>query len=314
MFFKKFWLKIYSFFIYLSNGLREGEKMIMGDVNNALNEGISDEQQTEHNSVWQDLVNHELTQRVIDLRYETEHVNRRSKEDYEHIGGGVAVKKNKMFEFKGNIENSRGDKIIIVQDNNEDIKGVLTGDVNGVDIKEYRLKLTYDFLPRLRLDAYVTKIVVKGYDENKLLIDLYVSKYRQRYENKHKFFLSAINRILNGDRRSDILDISEIKFTTNNAFGVSDGITKTYDNINFLDILEFDGSYILRFGAHEKDSIDYIDSVYNEESERKFNEKERRETFREDLGDIVGIDAKNMKDEDYFKNVGDLLNENGLKN
>ena len=313
MFFKKIWIKIYSFFIYLSNGLREGEKMIMGDVNNALDNGIGDEQQTEHNSVWQDLVNHELTQRVIDLRYETEHVNRRSKEDYEHVGGGVAVKKNKIFEYQGNIENSRGDKVVIVQDNNKDVKGVLTGDINGADINEYRLKIKYDFIPRLRLDSYVTKIVVKEMDSGKLLMDLYISKYRQRYENKHKFFLSEINRILNGDRRSDLLDISEIEFTTNNAFGISDGITKTYDKINFLDILEFDGSYVLRFGVHEKGSVDYIDSVYNEESERKFNEKEKRETFREDLGDIIGIDVKNEKNRDYLENVGGVLNENRLK-
>jgi hypothetical protein len=285
----------------------------MGDKNNALDNGVGEEQQQEHNSVWQDLVNHELTQRVIDLRYETEHVNRRSIEDYEYVGGGTAVKRNKMFQYNGNVDNSENLNITIVQDNNEDVKGIIAATDDNSNIKEYRLKLTYDFIPRLRLDSYVTKIVVKEYENKKKQLDLYVSKYHRKYDNKQKFFLSELNKVLNGDRRSDMLDINEITFTTMNAFGVSDGITLTYSNISFINISEYDGSYVLKFNVNEKSVSDYIDTVYNEESERKFNEKERRETYRHDMGDVLISDIKKEKDNEYIEKVEELLN-NGDKN
>lgn len=306
-FFKKLLIKIYSFFIYLSNGIREGEKLIMGDKNNVLDNGVGDEQQQEHNSVWQDLVNHELTQRVIDLRYETEHSVRKSRE-YEYIGGGCVSKSNSIFEYKGSVDNSEGLKIVIVQDNNEDIKGIIGATGENGYIREYRLKVSYDFIPRLRLDSYVKKIVVKEDVDNGRIVDLYVSKYQEKYNNKHKFFLSEINKILNGDRRSDLLDIKEISFTTNNAYGISDGITLVYNEVVFNNITEYDGSYVLKFNVKEKSVTDYIDSVYNEESERKFNVKEKRETFRDDMGDVLSITMKKDENDKYYEKVEELLN------
>lgn len=307
-FFKKILIRIYSFFIYLFNGLREGEKLIMGDKNNALDDGVGEEQQMRHNSVWQDLVNHELTQRVIDLRYETEHVNRRSIEDYDYVGNGTVKKKNKMFQYKGNAENSEKYNIDIVQENNEDIKGVIGATSENSHIKNYRIKLKYDFIPRLRFDSYITKSVIKSDVNNNKFIDIYVSKYHEKYNNKHKFFLSEIKKIIEGDRRSDILDIIEISFTTMNAFGISDGITLTYNNINFLNIVEYDGSYVLKFSVNEKSSKDLIENVYNEESERKFNEKVERETFKNDMGDFIAIENKKENEEEYYKKVEELLN------
>lgn len=303
---KKIIIKIYSFFIYLFNGFREADKVIMGDKNTVLDNGTKDEQQQQHDSVWQDLVNHELTQRVKDLRYETEHVARESKK-YEYIGGGTAQGKT-LFDYNGRAENSENGRIIIVQENKEDIGGVLTG---SKPIKEYRLKLLYDITPRMRIESYTSRIIVKEVDGGEKIMDIYVSKYHEKYNNKHKFFLSEIKKIVDGFRRSDILDIKKFVFTSNNAFGVDDGVTLTFENISFIDIVEFDGSYILKFRVKLVDEYDYIETVYDKESERKFKNKVARETFRNDIGDVLSVEMKKEADNEYFEKAKEIINNSG---
>lgn len=295
---KKIFLKIYSFFIYLFNGLRDGEKIIMGDKSVSHLDGTSVEQQQEQDSVWADLLKGELTQRVKDLRYETMHAERKSKE-YQYIGGGIAQHKG-FFDYKGNVENECGYKIIIVQENKN-----ITG--SDSDNKEYIVKFKHDFIPRFKKELYLNKIVLKGDDNGKLFLDLYFSKYRIKYDNKHKFFLSELKRVYGGDTRSELVQISEISFTSLNAYGIDNGITKTYKIRELIKVSEFDGSYVINFSVDELSSDDFIESAYDEVSAKKFANKEKRVGFIENLGDIISVEEEKKRKEEENEEVERLL-------
>lgn len=295
---KKIGLKIYSFFIYLFNGLRDGEKIIMGDKSLSQIDGTSVEQQQEHDSVWADLLKGELTQRVKDLRYETMHAERGSKK-FQYIGGGVAQERG-FFDYKGNVENNDNHKITIVQENKN-----ITG--SNSDKKEYIVNFEHAFIPRFKKEEYLNKVVVKSDDKSNLYLDLYFSKYHVKYDNKHKFFLSELKKCYEGDLRSELLQIDKLKFTSLNAYGLDNGITKVYGINEVIGIYEFDGSYILRFRVSENKSEDFIDSVYDEVSAKKFDNKEKRGCFIENIGVIMSIEEDKNKKEEYANDAEELL-------
>lgn len=292
-------LKIYSFFIYLFNGLHHADKIAFGAKDESLGGGISHEKHDEKDSVWQDLLKGELTQRVIDLRYETAHADRESKR-YSYVGGGLAQKKTELFQYKGKFLPAENFNVFIVQDNK-------IGD-NG----SYILKFKYDFLCRFSLEKYCTKIILHR-NEDRIILDVYVSKYREQYNNQHKFFISELDRISNGDTRSDLLDFNTIEFITFNAFGSDDGVTYILGKKEFVGIHEFDGSYVLRFKSSINNVDDYIDSVYNEESERKFKNKERRDGKKIDsFSDEMEKITTKTENEDFLykaEKIIDLKNE-----
>jgi hypothetical protein len=299
--FKKFLLKIYSFWVYLFNGLHQADRLAFGTKEESLGSGTSHEKHDEKDCVWQDLLKGELTQRVIDLRYETAHADRESKR-YSYVGGGLAQKKNKLFKYKGTYLDVEGYDVYIVQDNK-------LGD-NG----SYVLKFKYDFLCRFNLERYCKKIILHK-NENDTILDIYVSQYRERYNNQHKFFISELNKIINGDRRSDLLDFNSVEFISFNAFGCDDGVTYSIGKKYFLGIYEFDGSYVLRFKCSIDDIDDFIDSVYNEESERKFKNKERREGVKIDSFDDELEKITTKEDNERFinkaKDIIDLSDDRG---
>lgn len=274
--------------------------MAFGNKNEALSEGSSYEQQQEQDCVWSDLLKGELTQRVIDLRYETAHSDRESKK-YDYVGGGVA-KKRSIFEFSGNIENSDELQVFLIQENKENISTI--SNYNKA-VRDYNIKFYYDFIPRLRIDSYTKKIVIRK-DGNMFIFDIYLSKYQERYNNEHKFFISELKRIQNGDRRSDILQIDGVNFTTYNAFGHPDGVEFTFDNFTYKDIVEYDGNLILRFSCNLKTEHDFIDEVYNEKSESKFKNKEKREGFTQSFNTVNEIIETKKDDDENFEKLNEI--------
>ena len=303
--FKKFWVNIITFFHLFLRGLHIADKIAFGSKEDSLNKSSSLEQQNEQNSVWNDLMKGVVTQEVKDLRYETHHVVRESY-NYEYIGNGVAKKKT-IFSFKGNVENNENYKIKYVQDNSVIVKGVY----DSSEIKEYRIKYKYDFLPKFRVDSYTKKIVVKETEAGDLQIDIYFSEYLEKYNNEHKFFISELNKVYNGDKRSDILDIKELTFTSWKAYGLDDDIIMSFNLTNFIDIVKYDGSFVVKFKGILKESKDLIELVYDEKSAEKFKNKTKRNTKKTtgNYGLIVDSNERMEKEKEYADKYKKLLEE-----
>lgn len=306
---KRIWFNIYSLWFYLFKGLIQADKVAFGNKDESLGSDSSYEEQNEQNSVWQDLLKGELTQRVIDLRYETAHSCRESKK-YEYVGGGKSNKKS-MFSYNGNIENEENLPIFLVQSNGEDVSTIV--DYNTKAIRTFRFNISYDYLCRYRLDAYTKKVVIRK-DKDVVIVDFYTSKYHEKSNNEHKFFLAEVNRILKGDRRSDILGIKTLTFDTFNAYGADDGITYTFDKFKYIDALEFDGNIVLRFSAKLKSTNDFIDEIYDKKSEEKFLNKTKRENSKQSFTTVKESIKETDENEAFADKLKEALEGNGSKN
>lgn len=306
--FSKIWFNIRTFFHLFFRGLNQADKVAFGSKEESLNKDLSIEQQQEVDCVWNDLIKGEVTQRVKDLRYETAHAVRESKH-YEYIGNGIA-KKRTMYEYNGTAENSERYDIVLVQDNSKIIKGV--GDAFNNPIIEYEIKVNAPFKLKHRVDSYLKKVILRKDNEEKYYLDLYFSKYLEKYNNVHKFFLSELTRIYEGkDMRSDILLINSVEFITKNAYGDNDDVVYKIGLTEFRDIKEFDGNYVLTFHAKIKEKDDLIRLVYDEKSAEKFNNKTARDEKKPSVkyGDIQQEDEIKKKNDDFYKQYKSLFDE-----
>ena len=306
-----FWDRIRIGFHYLIQGMISGDKVIKSGTGDDAAPVGGIEQQQEQQSVYKDLLKGEITQEVKELRHQMYFVERKSHE-YEYNGGGHAKKRNNMFGYTGNVETSDGYKVKLVQDNKQVINGL---DKEGVHIvgkevildeslkkgfnisdginAEYTVHCERDYYPRFRIERYTTKLVVKDVDDTHAIVDFYVPQYRQQFNNISKLFQAELDRIYQGDVRSDLVQFDKIWFKTSGCYGSDDMVLFEYDDVAFDNIIKFDGSYVLRFYCHIlTNGKDGIDKVYNEEMAKKYENKEAREGATVDFEAMAAIKAR----------------------
>ena len=322
---KKLWVKLRIFLESIACGMRGADKLL--SVSNKENEGGDIggiEQHKEQQSVYADLLRGEVTQEVKEFRHEMYYAERKSHE-YVYGGGGHAVKRNKIFDYQGNVERSDGLKIQIVQDNREDMSSLIEngiysqgeefelsekakGDLKEKDKREFTIKIERDFFPSFRLEQYATKIVVKKIDDTNVILDIYTWSDLRQFDNRHKLFLSGIKKIIDGDTRSDIIDFDNLSFVTYNAYGADDLRLYEYDNIHFIEIVPFDGNYVLRFSANViTDGEDLIAEFYNEIAAEKSKNHEARKNAPEiDIETVIAAQEAENYD---FDQAQDLIKE-----
>lgn len=310
-----FWNKIRLAWYYLIQGMIGGDKIIKnGTGDDAVPIG-GIEQQQEQQSVYKDLLKGEVTQEVKELRHQMYFVERKSHE-YEYNGGGHAKKRNNMFNYTGNVEESDGYKVKLVQENRQVINSldgsgihIMDGEVvideelkkgyntsEGINA-EYTIHCERDYYPRFRIERYTTKIVVKDVDEKHAIVDFYVPQYRQQFNNISKLFQAELDRIYQGDVRSDLVQFDKIWFKTHGAYGADDMLLFEYGDAKFDNIIKFDGSYVLRFYCDiVTNGKDEIEEVFNEEMAKKYEEKAARENAVIDFDAMAAIKAKEELD------------------
>ena len=290
--------------------MRSADEKITVGGKMGSDDGTTITQQKESKSLYEALLRGEITQEVIEARHEMYYAERRS-HDYIYNGGGRAAKLNKVFDYDGHIENSDGHRVQIVQDNKLDMANYEDygidvnyeetdnkyGTIKNEDIskKEYTIKIVRSFIPKFRLEEYATKIVVKVCNE-KRIVDLYFSKYPAEFNRLSRQFVNAMMAIYVGDTRSELLDIDKLSFITKNAYGADDLILYSYENFEFKDIIEFDGSYVLRFLCDVvEEGTDLIEEFYDEATEQKSREHAPRE------GAVISMEnAQEIIDRDSY--------------
>ena len=315
---RKLWLKIKVFFTYLFIGMRSADDEITVGGKVGAEGGTTITQRKEDKSLYAALLRGEITQEVIEARHEMYYAERRS-HDYIYNGGGRAAKLNKVFDYDGNVENSDGHHIQIVQDNKLDMASYedygidvglkdkdrekVYGTIKNEDIskKEYTIKIIRTFIPKFKLEEYAKKIVVKICDD-KRIIDLYFSKYPIEFDRRSRMFVNAITEIYMGDTRSELLDIDGISFVTKNAYGSDDLVRYSYNNFEFRDIIDYDGCFVLRFLCDVvEDGEDLVQQFYDEATERKSQEHAPRKNATVSYDDANEILRRESYDVDTAK-------------
>ena len=297
---KKIYNKIRSFFFYIFWGLKSADKIAFGAKEDPSNDGTVFEQQNEQNSVYKDLLKGEVTQEVKELRHEM-YFSERKSHKYKYIGNGIVSKKNEIFDYPGKIDKTDGFPLQILQPNIEDT-GTLSENLSEVDYriknkKEFTIDIERDFIPRFRLEEFTNKLVVKRINENAVMLDFYTPIYKSQFNTIHKLFLKELEKIYMGDVRSDVIDFKQVEFISFRAFGTDDLKKYTYNNIEFDNILIFDGHYVIKFTADiVNDGEDLINEFYCKEEE----EKSRMHAPRNENGQTIDFLTALYKAEDKY--------------
>lgn len=313
------WENIKRLFNNLKIGLALGMKTADDQLmhKDIVADGIGSEinqQQNEHR-VAQHLLNGEVTEEVKELVWRTMKVDRESR-SYEMYSPLKAVKRpSSSGNRKPKIYNKEKYQLLTIQDNrnigdnvNEALEKIDSDKVevnkNGEICQnigrlkkshEYTLKIGRSrmFTPRYYIEEYTNKIVcfVVNEEKNDYMLDFYVSKYPNDKEYKSKGFVREIEYIKNDRRRSDVVDIKSVEFVTFNAYSFYDGLLFSFDKLSFDSIVEYDGSYVIRFrGVIVENGKDFFDEEQCESMKRKYEEKaSKNRTINYDpynLGDI----------------------------
>jgi hypothetical protein len=170
-----------------------------------------------------------------------------------------------------------------INDNNDNV--VSHGEISS---KEYfatnktdkPINITRDCTPTFFIENFTKKINVRKIDENKKLLEFYVSKYPDEYNKNSKFFIKEIQKLITaGPRNISFLDINEIEFITNKTLGATDFLHYSFKVLNFDKIIEFDGNYVIKFNCETLIDGENILLKYVEpELEEKYDKKESKKT------------------------------------
>lgn len=272
--------KIGFFFYGLIYGMKNTEDSILHQNGITNENGTSIMKEVESQRVSKALLRGEVTQEVEELRYRTYKVDKESRE-YEYYAPTLALKKSGQDKKDMKYDDSDGLELITIQPNDVIVETVFDtlqqvgGRGNGND---YRIKIKRDFVPRYKVEQYMTRIDVKRLSDCHVILDMYVSKYMNEMDFKSKGFIREIEKIRDEKIHSDILDYQEISFVTHHAYKIDDMVKFVFDNIWFKEIVEFDGHYILRFKARmSKDTIDLTKRYYSKTMADKYAKKEKKD-------------------------------------
>ena len=279
---KEFWKKSFNKIRFNTESLFQGMKVTEDNIfhqNGGSHEtGTSIIQKKEDKSLFSALLRGEVTQEVEELRYRTYLVDKESRE-YEYFSPTLALKTKRRGSKKLPYEDSDGLQLITSQTNDiiyEPLANII-GNKEKYHLKEYRIKIKYDLTPRFRLETYLKRLDVKHLDETHAVLDLYFSKYPNTDEFGGKSFVKEIEKLKNGDIRSDLLTIKELSFVTHNAYILNDNTFFNFDKFSFICVSEFDGSYILRFKtSYTQEYIDLVKKYYSKTMDMKYKTKEKK--------------------------------------
>ena len=177
--FRKIKKNLKIFFYSLFYGMKSTEDIVFHQNGLDGNSGTSIIKQVQDKRVSKALLKGEITQEVQELRYRTYKVDKESK-TYEYYSPTLALKNDKQNNKFLKYDDRDGLELITVQPNDfmvETMSETLEQVGGRGKRTEYRIKIKRNFVPRYKIEEYVTRLDVKKLDETHVILDLYVSKY-----------------------------------------------------------------------------------------------------------------------------------------
>ena len=322
-FFKKLKLGLALSFHGLFRGLRSADAAMLSQVSGEDGDDQEISHKLEINNVYNDLLQEKKTQEVmetIDMSYRVA----READKYEvtligdlsddSVGSdkmlsAIAVKKVAMkFDKHPEVFNEKTYHVTLIQDNKlipkkGNFAATLTDfieaiNTNGNDVVPL-IDLKYDgFTPRFTLAKYITKVVVRETKAGKTKVDLYLPSEAGQFTKTDAILIAELHRIMdNGLKKTDILDISELSFVTDKAFGAEDYIQYNFKPLKFNKISIFDGYFVLTFNVSEVSTFDIVEAHKTKSLDKKYEEMAPRKDgiSIEDVGAIERREQKLAK-------------------
>lgn len=293
----KLFRKIRFFFDSLFMGMKGGDVVMSAPAHGDPN-ALEEITPVTVNSVWSDLLNGEETQRVKELidryyrvylesqNYKIALNNPRDRENgFDAIfdeSQRKIVKVEKKLKEHSPIYEEDGLDVVAIQD------GSPRGLVESVDIRvnnknkgdsisvKTNLEESYfkldrnDFIPKMYIEPYIQKVVLKTISNNKTRIDIYVPFYVRQFFKKDSLFKAEMERIRDG-KKSDLFLFDRFSFISYKAWGVDDLRMFDFNNLNFAGIHVFDGNYVV--------SLDGDNVAFNYDVTEKYKLNEVTEKY-----------------------------------
>lgn len=267
--------KIKNILYSLPFGLKGGNELLTSSNGNT-NDGSSIEKDTSDERVGRHLLKGEVTQAVEELRYRTYKVANES-ENYNYIGNGIAIKKDKAVK-------NTPTKHRFSQENSLICEGVLNElkRVNNYGYERYRLEIVYDTIPRFKMEEFATRIDVNIDDVEKIVnTTLCFDTLPNPYNPKSKLFISELEKAVNGNLRSNIInDLKNISFTTYKASNEDDFVNYSFDAPKLQGITKDKGEYKVSYEWENyiRLPLDLEAKYYSKSMAEKYEKKERKNT------------------------------------
>ena len=267
-------------------GLKSGNELLQQKEKES-DDGSTINQEKEVNSVLNDLLKGEETQRVKELRDEYYRTLKESEnikiERIRRINEGDTVLKIKRktaadYAIKIDLYNPEDLPIRIIQDNKLyelSLEEVVSKGKEYISI----FNIERDFIPRFKLEDYLKKIVVRTLDKDNVLIDMYTSEYASQFGKVDALFIKQLYDIKKeNNKKSDITTFNKLSFITDNSCGEHSSCNFEYDNIVFQEINTFDGNFVLTFKATIRKDGEFIgDKFKTKEIDKKLEEHAKRD-------------------------------------
>lgn len=269
----------------LFRGMKNADVVMTTNQKAFDNSGVEIPDEGGGGGVYKDILDQKVTQEVEEMRYFSYKIADESKK-YRYVGNGKGAKKtqSQLSAKHTKVDESDGYPIILIQDNFlvcDDVYTVMNevGKTTGKKVlSDFHIKIKRDFLPRFFAEQYIKKVVVKQFDETRYILDFYYSVYPRQYNEKmDRSFISEIEKIISQQRKSDVFDFQEVSFVTRNAWGSEDRRLYSFTDCELLDIVKFDGNYVLKtLCSGSIINKNLLDKVYSESAERKCQTKAPR--------------------------------------
>ena len=189
------------------------------------------------------------------------------------IGGNDAMENEHITIFDSIIEN---------HNDNGELTSVTHGEIDSVEFfatnkSEIPLKITRNQTPKFKLESYTKKLNVRKIDENKRLLEFFVSKYADEYNRTSRLFLSDLKKAIIEPEKSTILEFEKVNFVSYKTLGSDDFLQYEYEILSHDKIVEFDGYYIVKFIAKViENGKDILDTYKMAELDKKYQTKAKK--------------------------------------
>ena len=301
---KKIWFKFKNFCKSVFWGLSAADTLIFKGDNTSTPIIINKE--VEDKRVSKALLKGEVTQEVQELRYRTYKIDRESK-NFDYFSPTLAKKKDINDTKFISYENADNLELVTIQPNNfnvssindtlekinlDDVEYFKSQTNNEVElsvnvgkfkqVKKYNIEIIRDeaAIPRYYLEEYTTRLVVKKFSpKTKFILDFYISKYPNIMDFKSKGFIREIERIKDEGWKSDIIEFNGVHFITSHAYQIDDMVEFNFKYPSFIEIVEFDGHYIIRFKATLSKKHDILNDYFSKTMDEKYKNKQPKDVI-----------------------------------
>lgn len=299
----------------LFRGMASADRIIEAPLGST--DGVEVIQEVCGGGVYKDMLQGKVTQQVAEARdkyyriikeadkYDTSNIrmiiNPDNEDDIQFVNTTDSLKKKTKSDFMKHCEvyNKEGLPLRTIQDNKHLERHGSIGTFElpkGIYDYDTTLMILRDGItPRIELEKFATKIVVRTKGEGRAYVDLYLPTSPGQFSKIDAILISNLKNMWDTKNfRSDLTDFTGFEWYSYHAWNTPEFCLFKYDDIHLVDIDIFDGNYVLVFNCNiVNDGTDMTERLKTKEVDEQYKMK----SPKKDVIDIFTLKRRMDKEE-----------------